>query len=447
MKNKQIKGERENLRVSLSKIVLITLIFIISISFSFAYPVPIGIDGVVYDLDNITRADNTVMFSVEDINSGYYVEDNLRDDGSYSVAIKGDPGDLIIVRAWTLYHNISENVTVEGVLHNFDLYLNLSTPNKPPIINSTPIVKAYEGILYEYDVEVIDDNNYLDYSLEESPNNMTIDSVTGLISWLPLQKDIGHHEIIAKVSDGEFFDSQNYTLEVFEINDAPLIISKPRTKARVGRLYYYNINAIDPDDDKLVYSLLEKPRRMRINYENGKIFWLPRVAGDYKVIVQVNDSKLIDTQEFIIKVKPLPKQRSRHAFTSVLRKPYVITGLINYSDNEPVGADLEYEITNLQTNETITGKTMDGFNAYAEVITGQEGDVLEIKVGKGSYKETYKTEITGDVIREDITLKVSETELFTRSLIPVDLSILSWLILLTLPFAIIFRIAYLYYKK
>ena len=447
MKNKQIKGERENIRVSLSKVILITIILLISLSFSLAYPVPIGIDGVVYDLDNITWADNTVMFSVKDINSGYYIEDNLRYDGSYSVAIKGDPGDIIIVRAWTPYHNISENITVEGVLHNFNLYLNLSIPNKAPKINSTPIIKAYEELLYKYNVEVNDDNGELFFSLEISPDNMTINNETGLITWLPIEKDIGLHNVTVKVTDGEYDDEQSYILEVIETNDAPLIISQPVTTATVGKQYYYDVDAVDPENDKLVYSLLEKPQRMHIISKTGRILWVPHSSGDYKVIVQVNDSQLIDTQDFVIEVKPLPKRRSRHAFTSVLKKPYVVTGLINYSDNEPVGADLEYEITNLQTNETITGKTMDGFNAYSEVITGELGDELEIKVGKGDYKETTPVKITGGVIREDITLRVSETELVRKSIFPVDLSIVSWLILLTLPFALIFRIAYLHYKK
>jgi len=82
-----------------------------------------------------------------------------------------------------------------------------------------------------------------------------------------------------------------------------------------------------------------------------------------------------------------------------------------------------------------------------EVLTGQEGDDLEINIGKGNYKETYKTEITADVIRQDIGLEVTKNELLMRSIFPVELSFISWLILLTLPFALIFRIAYLHYKK
>jgi len=313
------------------KLITILAILLVSIVTAVA-PVPIGIDGVVYDLDNITRADNTVMFSVHDINSGYYVEDNLREDGSYSVAIKGNPGDLIIVRAWTSYHNVSENVTVNGVLHGFDLNLNLSIPNKAPKINSTPIIKAYEDLLYEYDVDVNDDGNTLFFSLEISPDNMTINNETGLITWLPTEDDIGLHNITVKVTDGEYDDEQNYVLEVIETNDAPLIITEPVTTATVRKQYYYDVEAVDPEDDKLVYSLLEKPQRMHIISKNGRILWVPHSPGDYKVIVQVNDSELIDTQEFIIEVKRLSRRRSRRVYTSVLKKPYVVTGLINYSD-------------------------------------------------------------------------------------------------------------------
>ncbi len=430
-----------------NKLIAMLAIFLINIFTAIAYPVPIGIDGVVYDLDNITRADDTVMFSIQNIDSGFYIEDNLRYDGSYSVAVKGSLGDLIFIKVWTPYHNITKNITIGGVLHGYDLNLNLSVPNKPPVINSTPIIKAYEDILYEYDVEAIDDSNNLIYSLKQFPDNMSINNITGLITWLPLQKDIGFHNISVRVTDGKFYDWQNYTLEVFGINDAPLIISKPKTTAKVSRLYYYDVDAIDVDNDSLVYSLLKKPRHMYINKKNGKILWLPRTAGNYDVIVQVNDSNLTDTQNFSIEVKPHLRRRSRRTHTSLLRAPYVITGLINYSDNNPVGADFEYEITNLQTNETVTGKTLDGFNAYAEVINGQEGDDLQINIGKGNYKETHIAKITGEVVRDDITLNVTEKELFTKSLFPFNISIISWLILLTLPFVLILRIAYLYYKK
>lgn len=55
-------------------------------------------------------------------------------------------------------------------------------------------------------------------------------------------------------------------------NETPIITSFPITTATVGMLYTYNVNAIDPDDDVLTYSLITKPSGMIINSVTGVIF-------------------------------------------------------------------------------------------------------------------------------------------------------------------------------
>jgi len=90
-------------------------------------------------------------------------------------------------------------------------------------------------------------------------------------------------------------------------NQAPILTSDPIKTATVGVLYTYNVNAIDPDDDTLTYSLSVKPSGMIINSVTGVIFWTPTAKGDYPVTVKVSDGSLSITQPFTIKVsKPTP---------------------------------------------------------------------------------------------------------------------------------------------
>jgi len=87
--------------------------------------------------------------------------------------------------------------------------------NEAPVIQSSPPLSAKLGDDYSYQVEAIDDNDAdLNYSLLLSPEGMTIDSSTGLLTWTPTEDQIGENEVIIKVSDGWSAVTQDFSVEV-----------------------------------------------------------------------------------------------------------------------------------------------------------------------------------------------------------------------------------------
>lgn len=85
--------------------------------------------------------------------------------------------------------------------------------NSSPVIESTPITTAKEGVAYTYDVDATDPNgDTLTYSLTTSPTGMTINSATGVISWTPTIAD--SYEVTVEVSDGSKSDTQSFTITV-----------------------------------------------------------------------------------------------------------------------------------------------------------------------------------------------------------------------------------------
>ena len=85
--------------------------------------------------------------------------------------------------------------------------------NHAPTINSIPITNSLVDVLYTYDVEASDsDGNTLVYSLTSAPSGMTINSSTGVINWTP--DTIGDYSVVLRVSDGEAFDTQSFTLSI-----------------------------------------------------------------------------------------------------------------------------------------------------------------------------------------------------------------------------------------
>ena len=85
--------------------------------------------------------------------------------------------------------------------------------NHAPIINSIPITNSLVGVLYTYNVEATDtDEDTLTYSLTSNPTGMTINSSTGVINWTP--NATGDYNVTLKVSDGELFDTQSFTITI-----------------------------------------------------------------------------------------------------------------------------------------------------------------------------------------------------------------------------------------
>ena len=92
----------------------------------------------------------------------------------------------------------------------------------PPKIISTPVTQfitdpsASPLPTYAYVVVATDpENDPLEYMLTAFPAGMTIDSVTGAITWTPTQNDLGPHTVSVKVREASGqFDTQSYVLNV-----------------------------------------------------------------------------------------------------------------------------------------------------------------------------------------------------------------------------------------
>ena len=88
----------------------------------------------------------------------------------------------------------------------------------------------------------------------------------------------------------------------FLFNSSPIIESTPITAAKEGAVYTYDVEATDPNEDTLTYSLTVSPTGMTINSTTGVISWTPTESqiGENEVVVEVSDGSKSTTQEFTI---------------------------------------------------------------------------------------------------------------------------------------------------
>jgi RHS repeat-associated protein len=164
--------------------------------------------------------------------------------------------------------------------------------NQPPIITSIPPLAA--GLVYQYQVVATDPEGApVSFSLLQSPAGMTIDSASGLIQWTPTAAEVGTNNVTVAASDPQGARAlQNFSIVVLAINHPPTITSTPPTTAVPGMPFHYDVHALDPDGDNLVYSLTTAPTGMAID-SLGRINWSPQAGdiGSQPVAVSVSDGR------------------------------------------------------------------------------------------------------------------------------------------------------------
>ena len=105
----------------------------------------------------------------------------------------------------------------------------------------------------------------------------------------------------------------DYDLVFFgKLNQPPEITTLPDIEALADRPYVYDVDAIDPDDDPVSFSLLAAPAGMAIDATTGVITWAPTAndIGDYDVLVEATDGRGgVATQRYTLSVIAPPPNR------------------------------------------------------------------------------------------------------------------------------------------
>ena len=130
-------------------------------------------------------------------------------------------------------HNVEVLVSDSGIPELYDtqrfvVTVEAAAVNVAPIINSGPILNVYEGAEYLYQVDASDANagDVLTYTLSDSPNGMSIDSLTGLINWSPKPDQLGSHFVQVIVSDDGnpvMSAKQSFTVNVLVSGSSELV--------------------------------------------------------------------------------------------------------------------------------------------------------------------------------------------------------------------------------
>jgi len=152
-------------------------------------------------------------------------------------------------------------------------------------------------------VTVSTNNNVLFPSLDVFPSTAG-SGVERTITMDPADNQFGTAQVTVYVNDGTFVVSEEFTVSVTSVNDAPVITSTPSTEATDGTEYSYTITSTDIDGDVLIFSAPTLATWLNFDTDSHLLSGVPTNddIGDHPVVLRVNDGSVDVDQVFTIVV-------------------------------------------------------------------------------------------------------------------------------------------------
>ena len=148
------------------------------------------------------------------------------------------------------------------------------------------------------------DSDSLSYSATGLPAGATLDPNTGAFSWTPGYSQSGTYHVTFMVSDGKLTDSKTMTINVNNVNQAPVLNSVEDKSVNENQSLNFMVSGSDVDGDSLTYSATGLPSGATFDPATGAFSWTPGYsqAGTYTVTFTVSDGSLTDSKTMKITV-------------------------------------------------------------------------------------------------------------------------------------------------
>jgi uncharacterized repeat protein (TIGR01451 family)/CSLREA domain-containing protein len=225
---------------------------------------------------------------------------------------------------FTYTHNGSETTSDTFTYFANDGFSNSATAatvtititplNDPPSFTSTPVTTANEDAAYSYSITTADPDTAgsgRTITATTKPAWLTFTdngNGTATLTGTPTNSEVGSHNVVLQVTDGDATVQQSFTITVANTNDAPTFTSTPVTTATEDSAYTYNVTTADVDvGDSLTITAPTKPAWLTLT-DNGNgtavLSGTPTNdhVGSHNVVLEVSDGTATGQQSFTITV-------------------------------------------------------------------------------------------------------------------------------------------------
>ncbi len=225
-----------------------------------------------------------------------------------------------------------------STLHEFTIVVRKN--GLPPVIDTTiGLSNAYAEISYKDTLFASDPEEApLFWEIISDVNGLTIDSISGILSWTPGRTDVGSTTFRVTATDNILSDTAVFTIDVLPSDDRPVITTAiPDTFYRDSS-YTITLSAVDRNLDPLIWKLLDGPGGMTI--EQGQLLWKPDFdnGSPDSLLLAVWDGGLGDTllHRFIVPgATPIAQVAAAQEITIPYLRPHQGTKGVTFSIGIP----------------------------------------------------------------------------------------------------------------
>jgi hypothetical protein len=181
---------------------------------------------------------------------------------------------------------------------NKDVVITVNNVNRAPVFDAISNQSVNENILMQFTVNATDpDGDTLTYTTGLLPTGAVFDQTTRTFSWTPDYTQAGSYYLHFTASDGNLTSSKDVVVTVNNINRVPVFEVIESLNVNQGVLIQFTVNATDPDNDTLIYSVENLPSGATFNSQNKTFSWTPDFSqqGIYQICFMVSDGKLTDS--------------------------------------------------------------------------------------------------------------------------------------------------------
>jgi fibronectin type 3 domain-containing protein len=223
------------------------------------------------------------------VNSGDSIMFTITPDFAYQIdSVKVDT--VLNVGTGTKYTftNVTADHTIRAV---FKLIPNVA-PNFTAFFTDTTI-NEQQPLSYLFTAVDTDLNDTVRYSVAGAPAGLTVNTVTGLLNFVPTSTQAGNYSLTLYAKDTRNAqDSLTVNLSVLNVNQPPFYFGAPKdTTIRSLKPYASMFKGVDPDGDSLRYRLLSVYAGMKLDSLTGVLTWIPlqNQAGIDTVLTSIDD--------------------------------------------------------------------------------------------------------------------------------------------------------------
>ncbi len=171
-----------------------------------------------------------------------------------------------------------------------DFAVVVSPANHPPTITSTAPTAGVVGATYHYDVNATDpDNDPLSYALVSGPPGMSIDTNTGVITWLPVAAQAGSTGITVSASDGRGgLATQSFAISVAPDNQSPVVTIQTSSQP-AGQIGVPIVICVQATDNVSVSARTLTVDNVPVSLANGCYTFTASVPHTYTLVATASD--------------------------------------------------------------------------------------------------------------------------------------------------------------